>query len=472
MIKLNTMMKLNRYSIAALFLGFVLTSCDEYLDIEPKGVQLLSEVEDYNQWLNSEDVQTSLPNELNTLSDNIDYADYTNPPSYDGERLYIWEDQFSEDLSGDPVIWSDLYQNIYYFNTVLIGIDNASGGTDADKVKYKAEALLGRAFNYLYLVNLYGKVYNESTASTDLAVPFVTSNDMEDDVPGRSSVQAIYDHIISDIEEALPNLPVSNSDNRFRGSVAAAYSVLARTYLYMGDYEKAAENAQLALDQESAAVVDFSQLAGDSEIPDLRTRESAIYARLNTIHTSSSYPSLDLIQSFDPADLRFQFYYSYWVEYDDIERGSVMYYSYGLSFNFSTLVQVNWGTSAAEMRLIMAEAATRANDFTTAIDQLDLLRSKRFATEDYVKYEPVSPTQDEVLQKVIDERRLEMPFNGMRWFDMRRLAAEGRMPAVHRYDVTGEIAVTLAPESNKYTLQIPIQVMYFNPDWEQNPTDD
>ncbi|MNR20637.1 hypothetical protein D3C85_1374900 [compost metagenome] len=87
----------------------------------------------------------------------------------------------------------------------------------------------------MYLVNLYGKLYNPTTASKDLAVPFVTSVDVTDEIPGRSTVQEIYDHIINDINTALANLPVDNNSNRFRGSVAGAHGVLAKTYLYMGN---------------------------------------------------------------------------------------------------------------------------------------------------------------------------------------------------------------------------------------------
>ncbi|MCR8668953.1 RagB/SusD family nutrient uptake outer membrane protein [Aestuariibaculum sp. M13] len=460
-----------KYLVIALFIGLLAVSCDNYLDVQPKGVQLLTTVEDYNQWLNSEDVQTSIPNELNDLADNVDDADYTDPPSYDGVRIYAWQLQFSEDLKATPVFWADFYQNIYYFNTVLAGIDDATGGAESEKQNMKAEAYLGRAFEYLYLVNLYGKVYDVNTADQDLAVPFVISNDLEDDVPERSTVQEIYEYIISDIEKALPNLPEDNSTNRFRGSVAAAYSVLARTYLFMGDYEKAAENAQLALDSGANALVDFSTLSGGSEMPDLRTRESAIYARLNKTHRFTAYCDLNFLQSFDTLDLRLNYYYRTSGDYSFTDRGSVRYYSYAYPINRNSMVQINWGPSVAEMRLILAESAARANNLNTAIDQLDLLRSKRFMAEDYEKYDPENPIQEEVLQKVLDERTFEMAFTGMRWFDMRRLAAEGLMPTVYRYDAAGEIVETLAPDSNKYTLQIPIQIMYFNPDWPQNPID-
>ena len=130
----------------------------------------------------------------------------------------------------------------------------------------------------------------------------------------------------------------------------------------------------------------------------------------------------------------------------------------------------NWGTSVAEMRLIIAEAAARANDLPAALQQLDLVRKYRFKSADYRIYQ--SNNQEAVLSKVLAERTFEFPYNGMRWFDMRRLDTESRMATVNRYDGTNAVMASLPPHSNKYTLQIPLQVMYFNPGWPQNSWDE
>jgi hypothetical protein len=118
------------------------------------------------------------------------------------------------------------------------------------------------------------------------------------------------------------------------------------------------------------------------------------------------------------------------------------------------------------MRLIIAEAAARSGDLSAALQQLDALRKRRIATAAYQPFQ--STDQEEILQKVLAERTFEFPFNGLRWFDMRRLDKENRMSEVKRYDAAGKVIATLPPHSTKYTLQIPIQTLYFNPDWPQN----
>ena len=131
------------------------------------------------------------------------------------------------------------------------------------------------------------------------------------------------------------------------------------------------------------------------------------------------------------------------------------------------LGNVNTGTSVQEMKLIAAEGAARSNDLTTALQYLDDVRKNRFATASYVPYQ--STSQPDVLAEILSERYHELCFNGLRWFDMRRLDKENRMETVTRLNAQGGVVATLPPHSTKYTLQIPYQVMSFNPGMQQNP---
>jgi starch-binding outer membrane protein, SusD/RagB family len=143
----------------------------------------------------------------------------------------------------------------------------------------------------------------------------------------------------------------------------------------------------------------------------------------------------------------------------------------GTSFNPSLRTPVfqysNTGTSVQEMKLFVAECAARSNDLSVALQQLDEVRKNRFATATYVPFQ--STDQETVLQEVLKEKNHELPFIGLRWFDMRRLDKENRMGPVHRYDAQGNIVATLQPHSDRYTLQIPLVVISFNPNMPQNP---
>jgi len=448
----------------SLISGLLLTmsSCNKYLDVKPKGVQLLVTVTDYDQWLNASNLDASMPIELNNMGDNVDDPNIPNPPVLSTDLAYIWAAQLSPNVNGQAWILPNHYTSIYYFNTVIQDVDGATGGTSQQKASLKAEAMLGRALEYLYLVNEYGKVYNATTAATDLAVPFVTSNDLATPTPPRSTVQQIYDQVIADITAAIPNLPADNSKNRYRGTVAAGYSVLARTYLYMGNYPLAQKNAQLALDNGPNVVQDYNAINDPTGILALTVRPDAIYARLAAAFVNTQIPTLSFLQSFDPNDIRLQAYYTPLGSF--LVRGVTLYQPSGVG---ASTAYPNWGTSVAEMRLIIAEAAARGGDLTTALQQLDAVRKCRIVSSAYQAYQ--SSNAADVLQKVLAERGFEFPYCGMRWFDMRRLDAENMMPTVIRYDANNNVIATLPPGSPRYTLQIPIQAIYFNPGMPQNP---
>jgi hypothetical protein len=193
----------------------------------------------------------------------------------------------------------------------------------------------------------------------------------------------------------------------------------------------------------------------------LSIQQDVIYGRMVI---GDLTPTLNFMSSFATNDLRVKKLYYSSDLYTFTIRGATLFFPYYLS---PTLMYTNTGTSVQEMKLIIAESAARSNDLSTALQQLDDIRKTRFATSSYVRYQ--SGNRDSVLQTVLLERNHELPFSGLRWFDMRRLDKENRMDTVHRYDGQGNVIATLPPHSNSYTLQIPVQVLNYNPEMQQNP---
>jgi hypothetical protein len=454
-------MKLHKYKVIQLILCcMVFSGCDKYLDVTPKGKTLLTTVTNYDQWLNDPALTSgTAPVYLSLLADNYDFVNIPNPPALSAELVYAWQLQFSLDLSTAPLLWGEHYARINSFNTVLLGIDAATGGTESQKRSLKAEALIGRALEYFYLLNEYGKEYDAATAATDLAVPFVTSNDVTQTVPGRSTVAAIYQQIIGDVTSAIPDLPFDNSGNRYRGSIASGYSLLARIYFYAADYTNARKNAELALANTRAVMINYNGTLPVSNL--LSIMPDVIYGRQIT---GNSVPTLELMRTFASNDLRVTKLYTSKDNYKFTIRAGTSFVPQSLT---PVLGNVNTATTVQEMKLIIAEAAARSNDLTAALQQLDEIRKNRIATATYVRF--TSAVQEEVLQQVLLERSHELPFNGLRWFDMRRLDKENRMGTVNRYNAQGTVVFTLTPHSNRYTLQIPVQVLSFNPGMQQNP---
>lgn len=437
--------------------------CDKYLDIKPKGKTLLTTVTDYDQWLNDPVVLGvgfgSPYAYANYFGDNVDVPSITTPPTQVAELLYTWAPQFSTDLSAAPVFWGECYAKINQYNTVILGIDEATDGTELQKASLKGEALLGRALEYFNLVNLYGKPYDSATAAGDPAVPWVTSDDVTQVIPPRSTVQEIYDHIIEDIKTAIPNLPMDNSANRARGSVSAAYSILARIYLYARNYTDARKYAELCIANSRAVMIDYNSTLAISNV--LSVQPDVIYSRplLGNITASNEF-----MRTFASNDLRVRKLYRSTDGYTFTVRGSTLFVP---SIITSVFQYMNTATSLPEIKLIIAECAARSGDLATALQQLDEVRKNRYATASYVKFQ--STDKEAVFQEVMLERAHELPFCGLRFFDMRRLDKENRMGTVNRTNAQGTVIATLPPHSIRYTLQIPVQALAYNPGMEQNP---
>jgi hypothetical protein len=178
----------------------------------------------------------------------------------------------------------------------------------------------------------------------------------------------------------------------------------------------------------------------------------------------NAMPTLEFMRSFASNDLRVRKLYVSGDGYNFTTRNATQFFPAAITASFT---YANTGTSVQEMKLIIAECAARSNDLTTALHQLDEVRKNRFAVASYSPFQ--SDNQEEVLQEVLKERSHELPFTGLRWLDMRRLDKENRMGTVYRYDAQGNIIATLEPHSEKYTLQIPVQVLTYNPGMKQNP---
>ncbi|WP_341837134.1 RagB/SusD family nutrient uptake outer membrane protein [Chitinophaga pollutisoli] len=436
-----------------------LPACDKYLDVKPKGFTLLNTLSDYSRWLDGTDLYVfERIDGLVSPSDVYDVVDQRVPAIGPFSQAYVWEE-----VHDDPDLWLEHYASISAYNSVIVGVDDATDGTAQQKRTLKAEARLGRANELLYLINEYGKPYDSATAGRDPGVPVVVSDDVAQTAPGRGTVKGVYEFIIAELKDVVADLPDNNNNNRYRGSKAAAYSLLARACLYARNYADAGRYAQLALDASpNQYVVDYTPFKTGDDLPKLMVSPDAIYARIGI---GAFTPTLAHLRNYEEEDIRLRMFHMNLGDYSFTERGIVLYF-YG-GFEITKLVECNIGTSIQEMMLIIAEVAARNNNLPKALELLNGIRSKRIPAADYKPYQAADA--DTVFNWVINERTLEFPFTGHRWFDMRRLSAEGRMPAIHRYDATGGVIATLEPGSPRYTFQIPREVISFNPGMALNP---
>ena len=442
----------------------MLTGCNDYLDIKPKGEKIPKTVTDYETLLNYESVQKVSDTYPTYLTDDVylpDVAQGTATPglnSVDQSILNLY--LFKKDVFGeaqDDGFWFASYNRIYYYNTVIDNIMNADGSDEQQKLSIRAEALISRALEYLYLVNGYAKYYDVRTAESDPGVPLILDEDISKKNLVRASVKDVYAQIQSDLQTALPNLPMQAKGNAFRASKAAGYGILAKMYLYMGNYTEALKAANEVLeinnsllDLKKYAVVKVQSSIGRTNVPQDIDNPENIYIKFAPYVyglSSKVFGSDELISLFSEDDMRLQVYFT--KNFRNIPTDKYVWAPY---------LRANLAVSSPEIYLIAAECEAREGSIERAIALINKLRDNRIKNNTDI----VATDRNDALQKVLEERRRELAMSGMvRYIDLKRLNQESQFAKTVTH-VTGEGTFSLEPNSPLYVLPIPAKVMRFN----------
>ncbi|MBS1564298.1 MAG: RagB/SusD family nutrient uptake outer membrane protein [Bacteroidetes bacterium] len=449
-------------------LCLLLTAYHKYLDVTPKGIVIPSTTAQYEGLLNSPTLTQVFSQELMYMSDDCYIiTDTTN--SNTQTNAYLWRAYINAEDQNSPAIWGNLYTAIYYTNVIINRVmDATDNATPARKQQLLGEALVIRAYCYMDLLSVFAKSYNASTAATDPGLPLVTSTDVGDKTPPRSTLQATLDSMISQVKLAAGYLPATNI-NKYRVTSYGAYGLLSRIYLYMADYTNAGKYADLALAAPHSLVNynNYTAATAAAGFPGASVSPEVLWQR-----TSSNYT------------IPFQVLYA--PELKNVYDSSIVYtahpdlrYRYlsvllnsGLGRNNPNGSYANFGITFPEMDLTKAEVLARANNAAGAMTIVNTLRKARIQTSAYADLTAANAA--DALTIVLAERRRELAFAGPRWFDMKRLDQDGRMPVVRRANLASgttpyTLLDSLVPHSVKYTFQIPIRVQQFNPEMTINP---
>lgn len=337
--------------------------------------------------------------------------------------------------------WLNYYNIINRANTVLAKIE----GTDASVIKnkdiYMGEASFLRALAYFDLVRIYGDV------------PMVTSplSIEESYKTGREKVAKIYDEvIIKDLLFAESNLPEKfTGSDMGRATKGAAKSLLGKVYLTTHDFQKAEAKLQEVTTMGYALLPNYNDLFDYTKdehhseyIFDIEYEEGIGEGNCFTTNFSPKDPATaafygvtggqngnnnapkSLFDIFPPGDLR-----------KDItaangftDNNGVFHPLIPTSNDVSTYTKkymvrllascdsrANWKVIRyADVLLMYAEALNENGKTNEALTYLNMVRV-RAGLEGYSNL-----TQDVARDNIYLERRLELSFEGHRWFDLIR----------------------------------------------------
>ncbi|SDF79601.1 SusD family protein [Mucilaginibacter pineti] len=444
-------MKKNIYQIfiGCLFI-IVMVSCKKgYLDARPdKALLVPSTLADFQAILDNTDIMNKAPylNEVST--DDI----YTTDNGFAGadpviQQSYIWAKDIFQGQSGYD--WNVPYQQVFYANVVLDGLQKIDQ-LAVSQMQYnqiKGNALFHRAFAFYNLAQEFAKPYNVNTAGQDLGIPLRLSSDVNEKST-RGTLQATYDQIISDLIAAEPLLPLQ-AGYKSRPNHSAVLGLLAKVYLTMQNYTKAATYANASL-QLNGKLIDYNTLnpAGARPLPMSLPNgndEVQYYTPLlySLFLSSSSLTAIDstLYRSYNVNDLRKTVFFR--------DRGNGRYTFKG---GYGGVSDVFGGIANDEIYLIRAECYARANQTADAMSDLNTLLKNRYKTGTFTSL--TATNGDDALSKILTERRKELIYRNVRWTDLRRLNQDSRFAVTITRNINGTI-YTLSPGSNRYVFPIP-----------------
>jgi hypothetical protein len=355
--------------------------------------------------------------------------------------------------------WSELYEYIYQVNAAIEGLNASIKLTPAVKQQLLGEAKFMRAFYYFYLVNFFRDV------------PLLTTADYKENAKAsRSTTANVYKQVVEDLQAAQKLLtdhymngtvtvPVTE---RLRPNKWAATALLARVYLYTGQWAKA--------EDEASAVIDQHILYGMMPVNDvfLRSSKEAIWQlglvdgeentkdALMYVLTAGpddfSHPVSAgefLLNAFEANDLR----RINWIGLITIEDTDYFYpQKYKLSSNDYLVV-----LRLAEQYLIRAEAKTQLNNIPGGLQDLNIIRQraglKRFSTT----------KKELLLSAILHEKQVELFLEwGHRWLDLKR---SGQVNKVMQELATYKETVW---EKNRQWYPVPASDILLNPHLTQN----
>ncbi len=471
----------NKYIIIGLFL-ISLLGCNKFLAEVSQDKFIPKTVSDFREYIAGDgfdinNSQKSLNSEfLEMMTDDVE--DYMGRGStdyrLDNYGYYSWSknpeystktNNFQYDLS-----WNSYYNKIIITNIILSKIETMQGEDKKEREDLRAEAHFLRAWSYFQLVNSYAEPFeNEEQAKKTKAVPVNKFSDIIDRTLEIGSLYDVYQIILDDLNKAITSFSESNINKaNIRPNLATAQLLVSRVNLYLKDYKKCIEYSNKVIDNKDYTLYNISDKSKDeirfisqpnTEIiysygnNTLKTNPNYLYGRsyclggyrisknlLSEYYSSSNMDKT--VKQEELSDKRLIVFFTNdretktTIKYDKLKSNKVKGYAFRL----------------AEAYLNRAEAFCESGELNKALDDINMLR--KYRVKDVT---PLASTdKEEVLNWIKRERRIELCFEGHRWFDLRRW---GRPEIKHKYHIKNddnEVEVFVLKEKDeRYTLAFP-----------------
>lgn len=493
---------MKKNNLIILLLSIVLmTACDGYLDKTPyedPGVETINDAASATALTNSAYQPLQRPKLYNMRMWTLDIVAGNSVVGAGGgsdgiETVQLANFVADADNFGTIDLWRGPNPGILYCNTVLANVPDMDIEQDI-KNRCIGEAKFLRAFYYFILVRLYGDVPMQLT-------PPLTKEEL---YPRRVSKDTIYNQvIIPDLKEAIKLLPTREEyslTDKGRASKGAAYGMLAKVYLTLNQYQNCLNMCDTVAQLGYTLNPDYSDCFGGEDV-NKNTAESLFEVQYygktdagfwddenqsswlstfmgprNADFVAGGYgwnqPTQEFVDSYEEGDLRKDktILYEGCPNFDGmVYKGSMSSTGYNVrKFLVTKTISSDYNTSAedfvilryADVLLMKAEALNELGRTSDAVAPLYTVRQRAGLTD---KSTIQNLTQEEMRKKIIHERRMELAFEGERWFDLIRIN-NGQ----YALDFLHSIGKLNASRKN-LLLPIPQKDIDANPNLTQNP---
>lgn len=349
-------------------------------------------------------------------------------------------------------LWHWGYNAVDLANNIISGIQRYGSYDETMERQHVAEAKFVRAYCYFAMLCAFGDkalLGNDEGPGLVLRLePYSGYN--PDEVEGRATNAECWSRIITDLEEALPDLPdaVPAAAERIRANKAVAKALLSRVYLYKGTATGNAGELALARDYArdvlqvpgytfSASSTEFStalfpsnEYSQSSSFPDPTTRSGELLffepSRLSTDNypnglsyygKQSYYVPQEMLSLYDADDVRRTYLLGQGSKSENVDDITSMKYAGG---NYDDVVFVR----LAEMKLTYAETLVRTsgNVDGEAVRQLNDVHQRAYpdGAKPAAYTQADFPSADDFLKEVLKERNRELAYEGHYRWDLMR----------------------------------------------------
>lgn len=358
-------------------------------------------------------------------------------------------------------VWDSGYNAINVCNNVLANLNLVDA---ANKDRVEGEAKFLRGMIYFDLARVFGKAWNDGTPASNLAVPIIltpTTSISGIQKPSRNTVAEVYAQAIKDLTDAEAKLDTYKTS--FANSPDAS-AVLARIYLTQEKFELAEQEATKVIGSGLYSLVpvfkdefqNYEQATrvfnSSEDVFAIQISPQSGFNALNEIFASADFAgrgetiiNQQHFDRYEPGDARADEFYN---------DGD----NYTAKFNnkFGNVIVMR----LAEMYLIRSEARSQKTtpDFTGAKSDLNVVRNRAGLANTTVASSKLA-----LRDAVENERRVELPFEGFRLFDLKRYKG-----STVTTDEDGNVADTFEWNSLKLVFPIPKRERDANPNLTQN----